>query len=213
MKSAVASPFRERLRAALSRYVEAPSVWLFTAMGLTANGVTLLGLVVGLAAAALAGAGWLLAAALVFLAASLLDMLDGALARQSGQASKFGALLDSTVDRLSEGALLLGLGVYAVRAGLSEGRTVALVALLIATLLCSQMVSYVRARGEGLGVVTKEVGLLTRAERVALFALGLALQGLGLDPALEVALGVVAALSIVTLAQRLLHVRHELKGG
>lgn len=206
----MALPFREKLRGSLSQYVEAPSVRLFTAIGITANGVTILGLLVGLVAAALAGAGWLLAAALVFLAASLLDMFDGALARQGSQASAFGALLDSTVDRLSEGALLLGLVVYAVRSGLSEGRMVALVALLMATLLASQMVSYVRARGEGLGVKTKEVGLLTRAERVVLFSLGLGLQGLGVDLALEVALGIIAALSIVTLAQRLLHVRSVL---
>jgi len=187
-------------------------VRLLRTIGLTANGVTLLGLAVGLAAAALAGAGWLLAAALVFLAASLLDMLDGALARQSGHANGWGALLDSTVDRLSEGALLLGLAIYAVRAGLPEGRAVALAALVVGTLLASQMVSYVRARGEGLGVKTKEVGLLTRTERVALFSLGVGIQGLGIDLALEAALGVIAALSIVTLVQRLLHVRKELKG-
>jgi CDP-diacylglycerol--glycerol-3-phosphate 3-phosphatidyltransferase len=190
--------------------VEAPSVRLLKAAGFTANGITLLGFGVGLVAAALAGAGWLLAAALVFLAASLLDMLDGALARQSGRANGWGALLDSTVDRLSEGVLLLGLGVHAVRAGLSDGRAAALIALVIVTLLASQMVSYVRARGEGLGVKTKEVGLLTRTERVALFTVGLALQGLGVDLALEASLGLIAALSIVTLAQRLLHVRKEL---
>lgn len=199
------------MRGSLSRYVETPSARLFSSAGITPDAITLTGFTICLASAALAGAGWLVASAVVFLAASLLDMLDGALARHTHHVTPWGAFLDSTTDRLSEGALLLGLAVYAVRAPLSETRTLLLVALLFATLLSSQMVSYARARGEGLGIQTKEVGLLTRTERVALFAAGVLLQGLGLDPALEVVLAVVTALSAYTLAQRILHVRRAAK--
>ncbi len=73
------------------------------------------------------------------------------------------------------------------------------------------MVSYTRARGEGLGVSCK-VGLMTRPERVALLSLGLVLQGVGLDPALLVTVGVVALLSLLTTAQRFLHVHRRLRG-
>jgi len=173
--------------------------------------LSIVGFLVAVGAACLAGANLLLAAGLVFLAASALDMLDGALARATERISARGALLDSTTDRLSEGALLIGLGVQAALSGISQGRLVTTLVLLLAALLFSQMVSYIRARGEGLGVSCK-VGLMTRAERVVLLSLGLVLQGAGLDPALLVTVGIVAALSLVTTVQRFLHVHHQLRG-
>jgi len=205
------TPLRDRLRGVFSRYLEAPITRFLTSLGVSPDVLSIVGFLVAVGAACLAGANLLLAAGLVFLAASALDMLDGALARATERISARGALLDSTTDRLSEGALLIGLGVQAALSGISQGRLVTTLVLLLAALLFSQMVSYIRARGEGLGVSCK-VGLMTRAERVVLLSLGLVLQGAGLDPALLVTVGIVAALSLVTTVQRFLHVHHQLRG-
>ena len=205
------TPLRDRLRGVFSNYLEAPTTRFLTSLGVSPDALSIMGFLVAVGAACLAGANLLLAAGLVFLAASVLDMLDGALARTTDRVNAKGALLDSVTDRLSEGALLIGLGVHAALSGISQGRLVATLVLLLAALLFSQMVSYVRARGEGLGVACK-VGLMTRAERVVLLSLGLVLQGAGLDPALLVTVGIVDALSLVTTVQRFLHVRHQLKG-
>lgn len=171
----------------------------------------MLGFVTGVAAAGLAGAGLLLASGLVFLGGGLLDFLDGGLARYRGRVSSSGALLDSVMDRLSEGVLFAGLAVYTVLADLSVGESVVMLVFVVLALLFSQLVSYVRARGEGLGISCK-VGLMTRPERVVLLSLGLVLQGVGLDPALLVAVGVVGLLSLFTLVQRFMHVRRLLAG-
>jgi len=133
-------------------------------------------------------AGWL------SLFAGSLDMLDGALARATNQASRFGALLDSTLDRYSELVLLGGLVLWsASRNALDE------LLLAFAALGGSLMVSYVKARAEGLGF-SCEVGILTRPERVIILGLGL-LTGLVLP-----ALAIIAVLANVTAVQRLIHV-------
>jgi len=206
-----ATPLRDRLREAFSRYLESPATRLLVALGVSPDVLTITGFTIAIGAACLAGAGLFLAAGLVFLGASVLDMLDGALARATDRVNAGGALLDSVTDRLSEGALLIGLGVNAALAGMSQGRLIATVVLLLSALLFSQMVSYIRARGEGLGMACK-VGLMTRPERVMLLSLGLVLQGVGVDPSLLVTVGIVAGLSLTTMMQRFLHVRRQLKG-
>ena len=205
------APLRDRLREAFSRYMETPATRLLVALGVSPDVLTVTGFTITIVAACLAGAGLFLAAGLVFLTASVLDMLDGALARATDRVNAGGALLDSVTDRLSEGALLIGLGVNAALAGISQGRLIATVVLLLSALLFSQMVSYIRARGEGLGIACK-VGLMTRPERVVLLSLGLVLQGAGVDPSLLVTVGIVAGLSLTTMVQRFLHVRRQLKG-
>jgi len=155
--------------------------------------------------------GLLLAAGLVFLAGGAMDLLDGALARATGRVTISGAFLDSVTDRLGEGALFVGIGVNTVLADRETGGLVAMVVVLLLALLFSQMVSYIRARAEGLGVPCR-VGLATRTERVVLLSLGLILQGAGLDPALLVTVSAVALLSIYTVVQRFVHVRRQLKG-
>lgn len=205
------APPRDRLREALSRYVEMPAVRFLASLGISPGLMTLLGLLIAIVAACLAGAGLLLASGLVFLGSGLLDFLDGGLARHSGRVSSAGALLDSVTDRLSEGALFVGLGIHAALRDAGAAESVVMVALLVLTLLFSQMVSYVRARGEGLGVSCK-VGLLTRPERVVLLSLGLVLEGVGLAPALLVTVGIVGLLSLYTVVQRFLHVRRLLAG-
>jgi CDP-diacylglycerol--glycerol-3-phosphate 3-phosphatidyltransferase len=124
--------------------------------------------------------------------------MDGALARYTQKESRFGALLDSVFDRLGEAALFVGIAVYGLLEDLGEGRTLFLMGAVMSALITSQMVSYLRARGEGLGIFTK-AGLMTRPERVVLYSLGLIL---GLR-ALEVILIIVAAVSFLTLLQRL----------
>ena len=197
---------RERFRTLVLRYVETPGARGLHALGLTPNSVTLLGFAVSLGAAALVGGGFLLAGGAVFLAGSVLDLLDGALARLTGRATRFGALLDSVMDRLGEAALFLGMAVYALRADLSDGRLTFFVVVLILALVFSQTVSYLRARGEGLGVFSR-TGLMTRPERVVLFSLGLIL---GQRP-LEIILLVVASVSAITLFQRLFNIRRALE--
>ncbi len=197
-------PGRDRLRALVLRYFEVPGARLLGAMGLSPNAVTLLGFCVAVGAAALVGAGFLLAGGLVFLAGSVLDLMDGAMARQSGRVTRFGGLLDSVMDRLSEAAIFVGIAVHGVRAGLGEDRLLFLIVALLLALTASQTVSYLRARGEAAGIETK-TGVMTRPERVVLLSLGLVL---GLR-ALEVILVIVAAVSALTLLQRLYRIKRE----
>ena len=197
---------REQLRAIVLRYVEAPGAKAFLALGFTPNAITVLGFAVSLAAASVVGSGFLLAGGVVFLAGSALDLMDGSVARLTGRVTGFGALLDSVMDRLGEAALFLGMAIYAVRTDLGDGRLLFFLVALILALVASQTVSYARARGEGLGVVSR-TGVMTRPERVALLSLGLIL---GLRP-LEIMLVVIAAVSTFTLLQRLYNVHQALK--
>lgn len=142
-------------------------------------------------AAWLASQGELVFAGIAVLFFSALDLLDGAVARATGTASRFGALYDSTLDRLSEAAVLGGLLWYALQTGSDEQAMLAFVATV-----GSLMVSYVRARAEGLGLALKD-GLFTRSERVVLVGVALIL---GLTRA---ALWALAILTVLTAFQRL----------
>ena len=198
---------REQFRASVSRYFELPGARFFRALGFTPNSVTFLGFGLAAAAACLVGFGWLFAGGIVFLACGLLDALDGALARLTGTANPFGALLDSVLDRLSEAALFLGLAIYALEAGFSDDRRLFFIVVLLLALIFSQAVSYLRARGEGLGVFIRS-GLMTRSERVVLLGAGLLV-----DQIVWVLLFIAAA-SCFTLLQRLFTLRGKLnKGG
>ena len=199
-------PDRERFRAIVLRYFETPGAKVLQSLGFTPNIVTILGFSVSVAAALVVGSGFLLAGGAVFLAAGIIDLMDGALARLTNRVTEFGALLDSVMDRLGEAALFLGMAIYGLRADdLSDGRVLFFIVIIIVALTTSQAVSYVRARGEGLGVFTK-TGLMTRPERVAMLSLGLVL---GLR-ALEIILIVIAAVSFVTLLQRMFYVNRAL---
>ncbi|MED5208143.1 MAG: CDP-alcohol phosphatidyltransferase family protein, partial [Chloroflexota bacterium] len=104
------------------RYVEIPGAKLFHALKFTPNNITILGFVVTVISAYLVGAGWLLAGGIVFLLAGVLDLMDGGLARLTGQASPFGALMDSVFDRLSEASIFIGIAVFALRSDISDDR-------------------------------------------------------------------------------------------
>lgn len=208
----MALPGREKVRAALSRYVETPGAKLFRALGLSPNAVTLIGFAFCIAAAYLVGNGWLLAGGIVFLVGGGLDMFDGALARMSGQASPFGALMDSVFDRLGEAALFVGLGLYFLQ-GDFEGDTLTLyVAILLLALIFSQIVSYLRARGEGLGAFTRN-GVMTRTERVVILGVGLIADGLVGFTLMPWILLAIALVSCVTLFQRMWAIKGLLEKG
>ncbi len=199
----MALPGREQFRAAVLRYVELPGAKFFRAIKFTPNGITILGFLITVVSAYLVGAGWLLAGGIVFLFAGGLDLMDGALARLTGKTSPFGALLDSVVDRLSEAALFVGMAVYALREDLGDDRQVFFITVLMLALIFSQVVSYLRARGEGLGVFTK-AGLMTRPERVVLLGAGL------IAGQIEWFLLAIAVVSCFTLFQRLFTIRDML---
>lgn len=168
--------------------------------GLSANMLTVLGLLSSLGVGLLAYLGELLAAGLLLVAAGVLDLLDGAVARRRGQATRLGALLDSTLDRVGEAAVFLGLLLFFLQRDNDVGAALALTALA-----ASYLVSYIKARGEGLGLDCP-VGFFTRPERVIVLILGL------LVGQLMVALGLITILSLATAAQRFLYLRHADRG-
>ena len=198
---------REQLRGAVRSYFEEPGARLFHAIGLSPNAITLLGFAVCVVSAYLVASGWLIWGGAVFLAGSILDLMDGALARLTGQGTPFGALLDSVFDRLGEAALFVGLGIYALRGGHSEEYRAFFITALLLALIFSQGVSYLRARGEGLGVFTR-AGIMTRTERVVLLGIGLLLGWIPwLLPGI---LAAIAAVSCFTLFQRMFTIRSML---
>jgi len=142
--------------------------------------------------------------AVIFVVGSLLDILDGALARAGGRTTPFGAFLDSTTDRVGEGAMLAAITLVFARAG-NATAAVATVAAVAGSFL----VPYVRAKAEALGL-RGDVGLGSRAERVVMITAGLVLAPWG---ALQWVIYVLAAAAWLTVLQRIMHVRKQLLGG
>jgi CDP-diacylglycerol--glycerol-3-phosphate 3-phosphatidyltransferase len=184
------------------RTVLAPVVRVALALRLTPNAVTVIGLLFTVVAAGLVANGWLLAGALVLTLGSLLDAVDGALARARGGGTAFGSFLDSTLDRAGEAVLYIGVAGYLLLA-LDEPAVPVLITLV--ALAGSFMVSYSRARAEGIGI-SASVGLAPRTERLVLVIAGIALAGLGFVPGLIGSLTIIAALTVATVVQRILHV-------
>ena len=208
----MALPGREEIRAALSHYIETPGAKFFQALGLTPNAITLIGFAVCIGAAYLVSNGWLLAGGIVFLVGGGLDMFDGALARMSGKASPFGALMDSVFDRLGEAALFVGLVLYFLKGGFGSETLTLYVAILLLALIFSQVVSYLRARGEGLGAFTRD-GVMTRTERVIILGLGLIADGITTFPLMPWILLAIAVVSCFTLFQRMWTIKALLDKG
>lgn len=186
----------EKLRPLSSRLLN-PVLRLLAAAGVGPNLVTLAGFGLSLGAALLVLADHRAPAGVVFWLAGLTDLLDGGLARLTGRATRFGALLDSTLDRLSEAAVLGALGVVFARGGDEVG-----VGLAFGAAVFGLLTSYVRARAEGLGLKAN-VGLADRGVRVALLGAGLIL-----GPVKEV-LGLLTFLGGLTTLQRILYVRRQ----
>jgi CDP-diacylglycerol---glycerol-3-phosphate 3-phosphatidyltransferase len=174
---------------------------------LTPNAISLTGFALNLAAAGLVVARLFFLAGVVFIIGSIMDTLDGRYSRMSGKGTPFGAFLDSTLDRLEEGIVLTAVAAYFA----SRNDQVAVAAVVIAV-LGSLMVSYTRARAEALGVACK-VGLATRPVRVVILSIGLVFAkgaSIGHFELLAPAVYVLAALTAVTMLQRILYVRKEL---
>ena len=194
-------------RKTLAGYLTEPIVRLLAVAPISPNAVTWFSFVLSVGAATLIITAHLVAAGFVVLVAGFLDILDGALARRTSRITRFGAVLDSTLDRLSESVLLLGvLGLFLL-AEVPPGRfpflaNEWLILLVFVTMLSSVSVSYVRARAEGMGIKC-EVGLFTRAERVIVLVLGLWLNQI------VIALAIVSLFSLVTVGQRLFYVRRQ----
>jgi len=167
---------------------------------ITPNTITWLGFLLSCGAAFLIAKNFLLFGGIAVLIAGVMDAFDGALARQTGRESPFGAVLDSTIDRLSEGVVLLGI-IYMLAGELPEWGLI----LAGAALILSFTVSYVRARGEGMGIECSE-GWFTRVERVIVIAIGLIVNQV------IIALIIVASLSLLTAIHRLFIVSKRLKG-
>jgi CDP-diacylglycerol--glycerol-3-phosphate 3-phosphatidyltransferase len=211
-QSLVSNQTRDRLRG-LAR----PVALGLGRLGLTPNALTVIGFLGTCVAAVAAAAQWWLAAGILVIAFGIFDMFDGALARATGTASRFGAFLDSTLDRTGESLVLAGAAVGCAAAGFTWGVALAGVAAAFAS-----SVTYTRAKAESLGL-RGDVGVAPRPERIVVLAVGLVLASMSwtVDNALPgafargstwlaIALGLIAVLSAITVVQRIVHVRHQL---
>ncbi len=177
---------------------------------LTPNAISLTGFALNLAAAGLVVGRLFFLAGIAFIVGSVMDTLDGRYSRMSGKGTPFGAFLDSTLDRLEEGIVLTAVGAY-----FASRRNGVAAAATVAAVLFSLMVSYTRARAEALGVECK-VGLATRPVRVVILSAGLVFAkgaSLGHFELLAPAVYVLAGLTVLTTAQRIAHVRSQLRKG
>ncbi|RJR21446.1 MAG: CDP-alcohol phosphatidyltransferase family protein [Desulfobacteraceae bacterium] len=184
-----------------------PLIAFLSRLGVNPNVLSIAGLFLNAAAGAAYGNGSFFSAALIVAAAGTCDVLDGQLARASGKVSAFGAFLDSTLDRIGEVFLFLGLAWY-FSGGPSQSQSPLTIILIILAMEGSLMVSYTRARAEGLGV-TCNAGLMRRPERMVLLIAGSlpgSLPETGLS-IIKITIFLLAVLSNITVVQRIYHTR------
>ncbi len=189
--------FRDRIHRSIDRRLE-PVVRVLARLGVEPNQVTVAGTLICLVSPALIVADQLALAGIVWLAGSALDLIDGALARHQDKVTAAGAFLDSTFDRITEGALFAAISYH-----FAQGGDALAAALTVVALLGALLVSYTRARAEALGANCK-VGIVTRPERVLLLGLGLCFD------LIEPAIYLLVALNAVSVAQRIHHSLREL---
>jgi phosphatidylinositol phosphate synthase len=185
---------------AVASHVVNPTARLLLRIGITPNAVTVAGTVGVLFGAWLGANGHLFWGTWVVTACALTDALDGTMARMRGGSSKFGALLDSSMDRIADGAVFAAVVYYMAGQGNPYGGTVA----ALISLAAGQVVSYVKARAQSLGM-DADVGIAERLERLVILGVGGLLGSAGLEWGLPAALWVLAALSLITVFQRLIH--------
>jgi CDP-diacylglycerol---glycerol-3-phosphate 3-phosphatidyltransferase len=214
-RSFVSAEFRDRVR-----LIAVPVALLLGKLGLTPNALTIVGFLgTCIAAAAAASQAWVLAGFLV-IAFGIFDLFDGALARATNQASKFGAFLDSTLDRTGENLVYVGVAIGAANSGGAFSAVlVGLAALAMAT---ASVVTYARARAEAVGL-HGEVGIAPRPERLVVLSVGLVgagALGVGYGAAagsqplvgslvLAIALGIIVVTCAITIVQRIVHVQRQ----
>ncbi|MEV1289877.1 phosphatidylinositol phosphate synthase [Micromonospora sp. NPDC049679] len=199
----MAKIFRVSARAGMTRVVE-PVARRLLRMGVSPNAVTVTGTIGVLVGALGFGArGHLITGLVIVTLSALTDLLDGTMARMSGGSTPFGAFLDSSMDRVADAAIFGAVTYWLAVTGHHWGAIAGMICLT-----AGQIVSYVKARAEGLGM-TCNVGIAERPERLITVGVGGLLSGLHLDWGLPAALWVLAALSVVTVAQRILHVYRQ----
>jgi CDP-diacylglycerol---glycerol-3-phosphate 3-phosphatidyltransferase len=202
--AALKQTYTDGARRLASRSVTSLGRTRVTPNALTATGVTLCAIAAVLVYFAYRSDALYWAGALLFVIGSVLDILDGALARTSGKGTQFGAFLDSTTDRVGEGGMLAAIAFVFARSGHDIAVTLA-----VAAVAGSFLVSYTRAKAEGLGL-RGDVGVGSRAERVAVISAGLVFAPWGVLP---YAIGLLAATTWITVVQRILFVRKQLNDG
>ena len=177
-----------------------PTARFLLRIGVTPNAVTIAGTVGVLIGAWFGAQGHLFWGTWIITACALTDVLDGTMARMRGSSGKFGALLDSSMDRIADGAVFGAVVYYMANQGNPYGGTIA----ALISLAAGQVVSYVKARAQSLGL-DADVGIAERLERLVILGIGGLIGSAGVDWGLPAALWVLAALSIVTVFQRLIH--------
>ena len=188
------------IRRNLARRITDPIVGILSKSGITPNALTIINLALNIAAACIIATGHFLPGGILVLVAGLFDILDGALARFVKQTTRFGAILDSVADRISKAAILCGLLVWYIP---QQGTSLEILFIFI-VLIGSFLVSYIRARAEGLGWQC-QVGLFTRAERVIVLATGLLINQI------FIVLCVLVVFVFFTVVQRLVHLWKQAK--
>jgi phosphatidylinositol phosphate synthase len=204
----------EIIREFLGKWVRrgfSPLLSVLLRLGITPNHITIVAFLINLGAAVLIIFDYYTAAASIIIVASLLDLVDGSLARRTGKTTPFGSFLDSTLDRLSEGVIFAAI---AYRLAIDPEVTLRMrgvnVAMVVLALLGGVTVSYTRARAESLGVECK-VGVASRFERIFLTCTGLYLVGTGLYlDALPYMIYAILALTMFTVVQRVVHTYRQL---
>ena len=196
------------MRMLLERYYEVPVSAGFDKLGFSPNGVTILGLIVTLISAIFISLGMFLVGGIVMLIGSALDLIDGGLARRLGKVSNFGALLDSVIDRFQEALVFFGVLIYFLTGpcdSLMTGFDTCSIGPVLAysAFIGSVMVSYLRARAEGLGIDCK-VGIMTRPERVIAVGIGLILSQ-WISIVILFVLVIITVLGLYSTIQRLVH--------
>ena len=196
------------MRMLLERYYEAPVSAGFDKLGFSPNGVTIFGLIVTLISEIYISIGMLLVGGIVMLIGSALDLIDGGLARRLGKVSNFGALLDSVIDRFQEALVFFGILIYFLTGpcdSFMTGFDTCSIGPILAysAFVGSVMVSYLRARSEGLGIDCK-VGIMTRPERVIAVGIGLILSQ-WISIVILFVLVIITVLGLYTTIQRIVH--------
>jgi len=188
------------IRRNLAHRITDPIVEILSKSGITPNALTFINLALNIVAAYVIATGHFIIGGVLVLVAGLFDLLDGALARFTKQTTKFGAILDSVADRISEAAILCGLLLWYIP---QEGASLEIV-LIFVVLVGSFLVSYIRARAEGLSWQC-QVGLFTRAERVIVLAIGLLINQI------FIVLCVLVVFVFFTVVQRLVYLWKQSK--
>lgn len=199
----------ERVFYALTR----PIVDSLIRSGVRPNAITTVGTLLVVISAAAFGLGWVRTGGLLYLISGVVDTFDGEVARARQEVTRFGAFYDSTLDRLGDGATFMGIAVFYLLApeGSVAWRNLAII-ISMAAIIASLLVSYARARAEGLGIDCK-VGMVQRAERIVLLGLPTALLGAGPDGLILFWIVVILALtSVITVVQRFMYVYQVTEG-